>query len=125
MARRKKVVTGPEGRDLKEFQARFATEWKRFVDSAAYQAGAQFLRNRKLEGVAILSPEQIEQNSKQILGDLRGYLQHEEEMSKLYEMTDFTLPFEEETEYLSPEQEAEQEQLRAKFRAETKKARYA
>jgi hypothetical protein len=122
--RKKKIVTGPEGNDLKSFQANYAEAWRRIVDTPAYQAGVQFLRNRKLNSIANLSDDQIKQNSEQLLGDLKGYLQHENELGNLYEMVEFTLPFEEPDEYISPEQEAEQNKLREKFREENKRQRY-
>ena len=122
---KKKVVLEPAGKDLKQFQAKYASIWKQMVEHPAYQAGVQFLRNRKLDSISILTPDQIEKSSKEILGDLKGFLQHENELGNLHEMTEFTIPFEEETEYISPEQEAEQEQLRKKFREETRKNRYA
>lgn len=124
MARKKKVVLEPAGKDLKQFQAKYATVWKRIIDEPAYQAGIQFLRNKKLNEVSLLSEEEIEKHGKEYLSDLRGFLRHENDMSVLHDMTDFTIPIEVEDEYLSPEQEAEQEQLREKFRAETKRQRY-
>lgn len=125
MARKKKVVLEPAGKDLKQFQAKYATVWKTIVDSPAYQAGIQFLRNKKLNEVSLLSEEEIEKHGKEYLSDLRGFLRHENDMALLHDMTDFTIPMEVEDEYLSPEQEAEQEQLRSKFREETRKSRYA
>ena len=122
---KKKVVSEPAGKDLKQFQAKYASIWKTIVDSPAYQAGVQFLRNRKLERVSLLSEAEIEKNAREHLADLRGYLQHETELEHLHEMTDFSLPFEEPDEYISPEQEAEQDKLRAKFREENRKERYA
>jgi hypothetical protein len=121
----KKVFLEPAGKDLKQFQGKYGSEWKRFVESPAGQAGLQFLRNRKMERVLMLSESDIEKNSREYLSDLKGYLQHEDELMKLPEMTDFTLPFEEPDEYISPEQEAEQDQLRARFREENRKERYA
>lgn len=125
MPKNKKVVLEPAGKDLKQFQAKYASTWKQIVDSPAYQAGVQFLRNRKTDSIAMLTPDQIEKSSKEILGDLKGYLQHENELGNLHEMTEFTIPFEEPDEYISPEQEAEQDKLRAKFREETRKQRYS
>lgn len=61
----------------------------------------------------------------QLQSELRGFLQLQDRMMALPEMQDFSVAFSEEVEYLSPEQEAEQEQLRAKFREETRKARFA
>ena len=94
------------------------------MDSPVYQAGTQFIRNRALEKVALLSEEQIEKNGREHLAELRGILRHENEMDTLHQMTDFTIPFEEPDEYISPEQEAEQDHLRAKHREETRRQRY-
>lgn len=125
MPRKKKIVLEPAGKTLKGFQGTYAYDWKKIVDSPQYQAAIQFLRNRKLESIANLSEEDVDKYSKEIVGGLKGFLQLENEMGKLHEMTDFTVPFEEPDDYISPEQEAEQEQLRAKFREENKKRRYA
>ena len=125
MPRPKKVVIEPAGKDLKQFQAKYGAILKQIVESPAYQAGTQFLRNRKMERISLLSEAEIEKNGREYLADLRGYLQHEDELLKLPEMTDFTLPFEEPDEYISPEQEAEQDKLRQKFREENRKERYA
>ena len=122
---KKKVVLEPAGKDLKQFQAKYASDLKRMIDHPAYQAAVQFLRNRKTDSIAMLSPDQIEKSSKELLGDLKGYLQHENDLTGLYEMTEFTIPFEEDTRYISPEEEAEQEQLRAKYQKESEKQRYA
>ena len=124
MPKRKKVVLEPAGKDLKQFQAKYASQWKKIVDSPVYQAGVQFIRNRALERVSLLSEDEIEKHSREHIAELRGILRHENDMGTLHEMTDFTIPFEEETEYISPEQEVEQEQLQSKFREETKKQRY-
>jgi hypothetical protein len=122
----KKVVLEPAGKDLKQFQAKYASTWKTIVDSPAWLAGAQFIRNRALEKIALLSDDDIEKHGREHLAELRGILRHENDMESLYEMTDFTLPFEDtETVYRSPEQVAEMQMLEAKFQAETKKQRYA
>jgi hypothetical protein len=125
VSRPKKLVVEPAGKDLKQFQAKYGAVLKTILESPAYQAGTQFLRNRKMERISLLSEAEIEKNGREYLADLRGYLQHEDELLKLPEMTDFTLPFEEPDEYISPEQEAEQDKLRAKFREENRKERYA
>lgn len=121
---KKKVILEPAGKDLKQFQAKYGSDWKKIVDSPTYQAGVQFLRNRKLERVALLSEADIEKNAREHLADLRGYLQHENDLNSIYEMTEFTIPFEEPDQYLSPEQEAEQAKLMEKFREENRKERY-
>lgn len=125
MPRKKKVVLEEGAKSLKMFQAKYADTWKKIIDSPAYVAGMQFLRNKKLDAIANLQDVDIEKNGREIAADLRGFLQLENELLKLPEMSDFTLPFEEPDEYISPEQEAEQEQLRAKFREENRKRRYA
>jgi hypothetical protein len=123
--KRKKVVLEPAGKDLKQFQAKYASQWKKIVDSAPYQAGTQFIRNRALERVSLLSEDEIEKHSREHLAELRGILRHENDMGTLHEMTDFTIPFEESDEYISPEQEVEMQELQKKFREQTKKERYA
>jgi hypothetical protein len=123
---KKKVFLDPPGKDLKQFQGKYGSDWKRFVESPAGQAGLQFLRNREMERVLMLSESDIEKNSREYLSALKGYLKHEDELMKLPEMTDFTLPFEDNaTEYRSPEQEAEMQMLEMKFREENRKERYA
>jgi len=122
---KKKVVLEPAGKDLKQFQAKYGSVWKKIVDSPAFQAGVQFLRNRKLDSVANLTPDQIDKNSREILGDLRGFLQHEIQLGNLHAEIDFTQPFEEVDEYLSPEQVISEEKVREKYREQTKKERYA
>ena len=125
MVSKKKIIVGKEGTDLKEWQARFAADWIRYINHPSFQAGIQFLRNRKLERVALLNEEQIEKNGRELLADLRGYLQHENELLTLHEMTDFTLPFEDTDVYLSPDQQADHAKLIEKFQEENTKKRYA
>lgn len=124
MARKKKVVLEPAGNNLKQFQAKYATVWKSIVDSPAYQAGVQFLRNKKLNEVSLLSEEEIEKHGKEYLSDLRGFLRHENDMAALHEMTDFNIPMEEVEEYISPEEEASHAQIRAEFQEQSKRQRY-
>jgi hypothetical protein len=121
----KKIVLEKAGADLKDFQAKYSDVWKKIVDSPAYRAGVQFLRNKKLDTILNLSDDAIEKNGREIAADLRGFLQFENELLTLPEMPDFSLPFEEPDEYRSPEQIAEMEQLQSKFREETKRQRYA
>lgn len=121
----KKVVVGPSGKDLKAFQAKFGDIWRQFVNHPAFLAGMQYLRNEKLEEVSRLTPDDVEKYGTQLQAELRGFLQLQDRIFALPEMQDFSLPISDESfEYLSPEQEMEQEQLRAKFREETKKQRY-
>ena len=123
--KKKKIVTDPTGKDLKAFQVTFGDQWRQFVNSPAFAAGMQYLRNKKLEEVSTLSPDDLLKFGVQLQSELRGFLQLQDRMMALPDIQDFSVPFSEEVEYLSPEQEAEQEQLRAKFREETRKQRYA
>lgn len=96
------------------------------MNSSAFQAGMQYLRNKKLEEMALYSQEDLLKFGHLLQAEQRGFLQLENRMYTLPEVEDFSLPVSDESfEYLSPEQEAEQEQLRAKFREENKKQRYA
>lgn len=120
----KKIVSEPADKDLKAFQSKYGDQWRQFVNSPAFAAGMQYLRNKKLEEVSGLSPDDVLKFGVQLQSELRGFLQLQDRIFTLPEMQDFTVPFSEEVDYLSPEQEAEQEQLREKFRAETKRQRY-
>lgn len=122
---KKKIVLEPAGKDLKQFQAKYAESWRKFVKSDTGSAGLQFLRNRKLDQLARFSSEEIEKFGVQIAAGLQGYLQFENEVLNLSEMEDFKLPFDEPEVYLSPEQVAETQQQIEKFQEENRKRRYA
>lgn len=125
MANKKKIVLDPSGLNLKQFQAKHARAWKRILDSPVYQAGTQFLRNRALEKVALLSEEEIEKHSREHLAELRGILRHENDLESLPDMTDFTIPFEEPEVPMAPEQVVEIEHQIEAFQQQNQKSRYA
>ena len=119
-----KPVIVPSPSDLTEFQRAYASEWMRIATSPAFLAALQLLNIRKLNGLTALTNEQIERNGREILSDLRGHLQHENDLVTLHSKEDFTIPFEEPDEYFSQEQIEEMEQVKEKFREEQKRARY-
>ena len=118
------IVTKPMS-DLEDFQAQFGADFKKLTEHPAFQAAMQLLNIRKLEKVTNLQDSDIEKNGREILADLRGHLQHENDLVSLPEKKEFKLPFDEPDVYLSPEQVAEAEQLMDKFREQTKRQRYA
>lgn len=122
---RKKIALEPAGKDLKQFQAKYSGDWRKFIQSDAGVAGLQFLRNRKLEQLAKYSPEEIEKFGVQIAAGLQGQLQFENEILNLPEMEEFKLPFDEPEVYLSPEQVAETQKQIEQFQEENRKRRYA
>ncbi len=111
--------------DLEEFQALYGADWIRISQSPAFLAASLLLNTRKLKGITNLSPEQIEKNGREILANLVGHLQHEDDLFTLHQQKDFKTPIEEEMVYLSPEQQVEQEELISKFRDQQRKQHYS
>lgn len=116
------VATPPT--DFEEFQRAYGDEWLRTIQSPGFRAAMQLLNIRKLESITNLSNEQIEKNGREILSDLKGHLQHENDLLTLHEKRDFKTPFEEEEEYFPPEQIVEIEELKAKLREQQRRAQY-
>lgn len=110
----KKVVLDRAAETLRDFQGAYAPAWKQFIESDASRAGMQYLKIQKLERIASLPDEEIEKHGREILSDLRGYLQYENDLSTLADKTDFTIPFEQVEEYRSPEEQAGIEMLTEK-----------
>ncbi len=110
--------------DLEEFQAQYGGDWLNITRSPAFIAGTQLLNIRKLKSVTNLSDDQIRENGREILADLRGHMKHEDDLFTLHNQTDFKLPVEEMDDYISPE---EAEMIRGqidKFREDRKKSQY-
>ncbi len=110
--------------DLEEFQSQYGGDWLNITRHPAFIAGTQLLNIRKLREITRLSPDQIEKNGREILSNLVGHLQHEDNLFSLHTQTDFQLPAEDADEYISPE---EAEILRSqvdKFRERRKEAQY-
>jgi hypothetical protein len=55
---------------------------------------------------------------------LIGQLKHENQMFGLHKEKEFKFPLEEDDEYFSPEQVAEMEAIKSKFREQARKSRY-
>ncbi len=111
--------------DLEEFQSQYGGDWLNITRSPAFIAGTQLLNIRKLKSVTNLSDDQIRENGREILADLRGHMKHEDDLFTLHNQTDFRAPEPEEVEYISPE---EAEMLRGqidKFRDERKRNQHA
>ena len=111
--------------DLEEFQALYGAEWLNIVRNPAFIAAAQLLNIRKLKSITTLSDQQIEQNGREILSDLRGHLKHEDDLFTLQDKKDFKTPIEEEGRYISPEEAIEIDAAIDKFREQRKKTHYA
>ena len=110
--------------DLEEFQATYGGDWLNIIRHPAFIAGTQLLNVRKLKTITTLSDDQIEKNGREILSDLRGHLQHEDDLFTLRTRTDFKLPVEEPDEYLSPEEAAQLEAQIDQFRQRRKETQH-
>lgn len=109
--------------DIQEFQKAFGPQWLAIIQSAPFREAMYLLNKEKLDSITNLSDEVIEKNSREILGDLRGHLQHENNLMSLHARVE-GFPSEDIEEYFSPEQIAELEMVRQKFRELNKQTRY-
>jgi hypothetical protein len=110
--------------DLQMFQEQYGADWQKIMEMPAFRAGLQLLNIRKLDQIASLTPEVIEQCSVGILSELIGQLRHENQIFNLHKEKEFRFPLEEEDIYVSPEEEAEHQKLREKFSEQARKQRY-
>lgn len=110
--------------DLQLFQEQYGADWQRLLETPAFRAGLLLLNTRKLDQIASLSNEDVENYSVAILAELIGQLKHENQMFNLHKEKEYKLPLEEEDEYFSPEQVAEMEAIKSRFREQARKARY-
>jgi len=110
--------------DLEEFQAAYGAEFYRITQMQAFRAGLQLLNVRELDRIASLSDDDIDKYGVLILSQLVGLLRHENGIFNLHKEQSFTIPTDEEIVYVSPEEQAAHEQLRAKFQEQAKKNRY-
>jgi hypothetical protein len=111
--------------DLEEFQAAYGEQWMNITRMPVFRAGLQLLNVRKLNEITSLSNEEIEKHAAIILSELLGLLRHENAIFGLHEEKTFKFPLEDDEEYFSPEQVAQLEQQKAKFREQAQKQRYA
>lgn len=114
----------PVTTDLQMFQEQYGADWQRLLETPAFRAGLLLLNTRKLDQIASLSNEDVENYSIGILAELIGQLKHENQMFNLHKEKEYKLPLEEEDEYLSPEEEAAHHKLRETFRDQARKQRY-
>lgn len=124
MASKKKKEPIPATTDLQLFQEQYGADWQRLLETPAFRAGLSLLNTRKLDQIASLPPEDVQNHSVAILAELIGQLKHENQMFNLHKEKEYKLPLEEEDEYFSPEQVAEMEATKAKFREQARKQRY-
>lgn len=110
--------------DLQLFQEQYGADWQKLIETPAFRAGLQLLNIRALDRIAFLSNEEVEKYSLGILSELIGQLKHEHQMFNLHNEKEFRFPLEEEDEYFSPEQVAEMETMKSKFREQVRKNRY-
>src|SRR5437667_9728618 len=85
--------------DLEEFQAAYGNDWIQIIQTPAFRSAMQLLNVQKMESITNLPNEQIEKNGREILADLRGHLQHENNLLILHEKRDTKFPWEETEEY--------------------------
>lgn len=115
--------TSPILTDRQEFQKAYGPQWLSIIQSAPFREGMFILDKEKMSELVTLSNEQIEKNSREILGDYRGFLKLQNDLLTLHS-TEEKLPVEEPEEYLSPEQQAEISMMLEKFRDQNKQTRY-
>jgi hypothetical protein len=108
-----------------DFQRTYGDLWLGIVTSAPFQAALLTLNVQKLKDITSLTYEQIKEHGELIVSDLKGHLQLEENLLTLHTKKEFSLPFDEPEEYFSPEQVAELESTKEKFRDILRKQRYA
>lgn len=128
MKRRKKVEKvvaqpSPSLTSLEEFQKAYGAQWLQIVQSTPFREAMYLLNKVKHDQITNLSDDDIEKNGREILADLRGHLKHEDNLLTLHSRTE-EFPTEEVEEYLSPEQIAEIEMMREKFRQTNQEQRY-
>lgn len=102
--------------NLTEFQKAHGPGWRKIVENPAFQAGLQYLHNKKLVEIETADDAYIERHSREMLGGLRSFFQHERELMTLHSQQDFQVPEQGETEYISPEDAAEEEAQGRKLR---------
>lgn len=75
--------------DLEDFQRDHGDQWASITQHPAFGAAMSLLNLRKIAGIASLSDETIEVSGKLIVADLRGHLQHENDLINLATAKDF------------------------------------
>lgn len=83
---------------LKEFQARFGSEYNGIITSECFARALSIANAEKIQAIAALSDEDIQSKGAILLADLRGHLQYEAALLGLHERKEFVfsqLPAEE------------------------------
>lgn len=108
------ITVAPKN-DLEMFQAEHGADWQRITNHPAFLGGLQLLNIRAFNELTSLSFEDIDKYGALILSVLVGRLKHENDMMNLHKEQTFTFPQDEDTVYISPEEQAEHERVRAQF----------
>jgi hypothetical protein len=69
--------------DLKSFQDEHGEQWNAITQHPAFAAALSFLNLQKISRIASLTDEEIEKNGCLIVADLRGHLNHENDLFAL------------------------------------------
>lgn len=96
---------------LKEFQARFGSEYNGIVTSECFAQALSISNAEKIQAIAALTDEEIDSKGKIILADLRGHLQYEAALLGLHERKEFVFGQLPPEEYPDPEKEAHEEMM--------------
>ncbi len=92
--------------ELTSLQKQYGPELARIARTPAFLAAMQYLNAQKMDHIAALSDMEIAQSGVMILADLRGHLQHENELMTLHLRKDTELPDLGEEQYPDPIEEA-------------------
>ncbi len=106
--------------DLEEFKSQHGAQWQQIIETPAFRAAFQLLNIWKINYITSLTDEVIERHSREIIGDLRGHLQHENDLISLHEKDEFKMPSDEPEDYMSPETQAQLEDFAEKLKKQQK-----
>lgn len=71
---------------LEQFQQDHGAQWNQIIDSPAFGAAMLYLNTQKITSITQLSDDDIEARGKLVLADLRGHLNHENDLMRLHVM---------------------------------------
>lgn len=93
--------------DLKTFREEHGDQWGAITQEPAFAGAMSHLNLEKIARIASLTDEEIEAHGKLILADLRGHLQHENDLFTLATKQDLTFRALPPEEYSDPLEEIE------------------
>lgn len=93
---------------IRQFQQEHGEQWSAIIESPAFAAAMQYLNVQKISDIARLTDEEIKERGVQILADLRGHLNHEENLIKLSVLKDLEFGAPPAETYPDPQEEAAQ-----------------